>query len=161
MSVSLVVLSLVFFGAVSSLFVSRQYELFNNKSITDEVKSISTELNNKTTKTTKINKVNDGTFFELLTDELKDIFDNIIKTETDVNNKIYDNRARDKYFKKVEKYDIHITDSNHINNDWISETLINKKIEDNLIIKEKKNKLKSKKNTKKNTIDISLHLEGF
>jgi len=100
-------------------------------------------------------------FFELLTDELKDIFDNIIKTETDVNNKIYDNRARDKYFKKVEKYDIHITDSNHINNDWISETLINKKIEDNLIIKEKKNKLKSKKNTKKNTIDISLHLEGF
>lgn len=86
MSVSLVVLSLVFFGAVSSLFVSRQYELFNNKSITDEVKSISTELNNKTTKTTKISKVNDGTFFELLTEKLSVIF------ETDIN--IYDLKGR-------------------------------------------------------------------
>ena len=86
MSVSLVVLSLVFFGAVSGLFVSRQYELFNNKSITDEVKSISTELNNKTTKSTQITKVNDGTFFELLTEKLSIIF------ETDIN--IYDLKGR-------------------------------------------------------------------
>jgi signal transduction histidine kinase len=86
MSVSLVVLSLVFFGAVSGLFVSRQYELFNSKSITDEVKSISTELNNKTTKTTQISKVNDGTFFELLTEKLSVIF------ETDIN--IYDLKGR-------------------------------------------------------------------
>jgi len=86
MSVSLVVLSLVFFGAVSGLFVSRQYELFNNKSITDEVKSISTELNNKTTKSTQITKINDGTFFELLTEKLSIIF------ETDIN--IYDLKGR-------------------------------------------------------------------
>jgi signal transduction histidine kinase len=82
MSVSLVVLSLVFFGTVSGLFVSRQYELFNNKSITDEVKSISTELNNKTTKSPQISKENDGLFFELLTEKLSVIF------ETDIN--IYD-----------------------------------------------------------------------
>ncbi len=82
MSVSLVVLSLVFFGAVSGLFVSRQYELFNNKSITDEVKSISTELNNKTINTSQLSKIDDGTFFELLTEKLSMIF------ETDIN--IYD-----------------------------------------------------------------------
>ena len=86
MSVSLVVLSLVFFGAVSGLFVSRQYELFNNKSITDEVKSISTELNNKTPKSTQISKDNDGPFFELLTEKLSVIF------ETDIN--IYDLKGR-------------------------------------------------------------------
>jgi len=50
------------------------------------VKSISTELNNKTTKTTKISKVNDGTFFELLTEKLSVIF------ETDIN--IYDLKGR-------------------------------------------------------------------
>ena len=82
MSVSLVILSLVFFGTVSGLFVSRQYEYYNNKTITDKVKSISTEISNKVAQISSISKTNDATFFELLTDKLAAIF------ETDIN--VYD-----------------------------------------------------------------------
>lgn len=82
MSVSLVVLSLVFFGSVSGLFVSRQYELYNNKTTTDKVKAIASELSNKIGQSKTISRVKDRTFIELFTEKLAAIF------ETDIN--IYD-----------------------------------------------------------------------
>jgi signal transduction histidine kinase len=82
MSVSLVALSLIFFGAVSGLFVSRQYESFNNKIITEKVKSIEVELINKIYFSNTLTKSKDGLFFEMLTAKLASVFD------TDIN--IYD-----------------------------------------------------------------------
>ena len=82
MSVSLVTLSLIFFGAVSGLFVSRQYESFNNKTITEKVKSIEIELINKIYFRNALTKSEDAAFFETLTAKLATVFD------TDIN--IYD-----------------------------------------------------------------------
>jgi DNA polymerase elongation subunit (family B) len=57
-------------------------------------------------------------FFELLTDELADIFNSIIKKENNINDNIYQKKARNEGLKKWEKYGIKEDINNIVNEDW-------------------------------------------
>ena len=111
-------------------------------------------------------------FFELLTDELPKIFKDIIDLENNINNKIYDQKAREKGFKILEKYGIRPSHSDNVNDNWednnlnINNILIDEKINQNIIQKEKKIKKSNTKKKKINILDhynnsVSFEVEGF
>lgn len=61
-------------------------------------------------------------FFELITDKMVEVFDKIIKKETENNEKLFDNQARIETIKKFAKYGIVVSSetesSNKIDDDW-------------------------------------------
>jgi hypothetical protein len=101
-------------------------------------------------------------FFELLTDELSDIFNSIIQKETKRNEMIFDKIARNAGLKKLEKYGI-VENKDNLNDDWdpdagfnkksksnlnVDDILMNYKIDQNITSRKKKiDKQKSKKDT--------------
>ena len=109
-------------------------------------------------------------FFELITDRLSLIFNNIIKKETARNEQMFDKKAREAGFKKLEKYGIVPTDSIAENvSEWdpdtsfktkstlpVDDILINHKINQNTIARAKKNSKKTCKtvnyNKRKNKV---------
>ena len=65
-------------------------------------------------------------FFELLTDELSDIFNSIIQKETKRNEMIFDKIARNAGLKKLEKYGI-VENKDSLDDDWDPDAGFNKK----------------------------------
>lgn len=112
-------------------------------------------------------------FFELLTDELNDIFNSIIQKETKRNEMIFDKIARNAGLKKLEKYGI-VENKDSLDDDWdpdagfnkkpksnlnVDDILMNYKIDQNITCRKKKiEKQNSKKDTtiKKNNKYIDM-----
>jgi hypothetical protein len=70
-------------------------------------------------------------FFELLTDELSDIFNSIIQKETKRNEMIFDKIARNAGLKKLEKYGI-VENKDSLDDNWDPDAGFNKKSKSNL-----------------------------
>jgi len=103
-------------------------------------------------------------FFELLTDKLVNIFNSVIEVETLRNDKMFDKKAREIGFKKLEKYGI-VPNENNSNeeNDWdpdtffqksksklnVDDILINHKIDQNINERRKKIVKKTKSISKR------------
>ena len=103
-------------------------------------------------------------FFELLTDELADIFNSVIKIENHRNDLIFDKKARDTGLKKWEKYGIkEEIDKKDNNEDWdfgfkkvepkiclaVNNLLMEHSIDQNIIKKKSKSTKKISKHTNK------------
>jgi DNA polymerase elongation subunit (family B) len=98
-------------------------------------------------------------FFELLTDKLQNIFNDIINKENKINNYIFENKAKEEGFKVLNKYGIYSTKiNNQIEWELLEPTnkssidtdkiLIDYNINNNIIKKTKKTKIKTKSKNK-------------
>ena len=67
-------------------------------------------------------------FFELLTDELSDVFSNIINIENRINEKIFDKQARIKGLTELRQFGVYENKDIKIDNDWIDDNMFKKDI---------------------------------